>query len=871
MAVWSFSPDDTLAAIDTTRNGLDEKEVIERRKRYGDNALPRAHKLDALTILLRQFSSPLIFILVAAAGLTIFLQEWLETGVILLAVFVNAGLGFYQEFSAENVLEKITTYVKERARVVREGIEQEIDSSLLVPGDIIELSLGSRVPADARIISENALSADESILTGESLPVKKQIDALSEGTLLPERTNMLFAGTLVVEGNATAVVSATNASTEIGHIADLVAKSGFEPTPLQRALAQLAWFIFIAIAAIVVVIFVLGVLRGEPLFEMILISVAIAVGAIPEALPIALTVILAIGLQRLAAKNGIMRSLSAAETLGSATVVMTDKTGTLTQAVMRLTGIYTIEEMTQAERSHRGLGDLTTHERTVLETALTGTTTVVENPKDKPADWTFIGSPIETAMLRAAAERGVDVAPYAHVRRPPLLAFNSTNKFSISAHYEKDLYVALGAPDVLLRRSKISKEEYVAIEKTFLDIAAEGKRLVGVARFPKNASKKFAKGVATEEDAENLEFLGILVFEDPVRSEAKAAIEKIESLGAFVVMVTGDLKGTAISVGKHLGWELNEGQVLSGEELRRLSDEELLSNLKNIRIFARVTPEDKLRIGSLYKKLGEVVAMTGDGVNDAPSLKAVDIGVAIGSGSDVAKASADLVLLDDNFKTIVAAIEEGRRMLDNIRKTTVYLLSTSLDEVFLIGGALVVGLPLPLTALQIIWINLFTESLPALAYAFDRHYDVKHGSRTSVGSIFNREVKILTVGIGTATSFLLFGLYWFLLKEGFALEDVRSTIFICLASYILFVAFSFRSLHQSIFSYDIFANRVLNWSVFGAAIFVIATISIPFTQNIFGVSIPPMPLLSLIGAWLVANLVVIEVAKWFFRRFLHDA
>lgn len=870
LAVWALPPDDALEALRATRDGLSEKTVIERRKQYGENTLPHNRKRDAAAILLKQFYSPLIFILVAAAGLTVSLHEWLETSIILLAVFVNAGLGFYQEFRAETALEKLITYVKERARVIREGIQQEIDSVLLVPGDIIELKVGARVPADARIIREQELSIDESVLTGESLPVKKEIAALSEGTLLPERINMVFAGTLVVEGSALAVVSATDEHTEIGHIARMVAKTRFEPTPLQRALARLAWLIFVGVAIVVTILFVLGVARGEPLVDMILIAVAVAVGAIPEALPVALTVILAIGLQRLATKKGIMRSLAAAETLGSATLVMTDKTGTLTQAKMRLTSIHTFDELTGAVREHRGLGELSAHEREVLKAALIGTSTIVENPKDKPRAWTFIGSPIETATLRAAAEHSLDISAFGHIRRPPLLSFNSTNKFSIAGSASEG-FVALGAPDVLLARSSMSKETYVTIEKAIHDISAEGKRLLGVARFSTDAPTRFEKGSASEKDAQNLAFLGLLVFEDPIRPEAKAALEKIEALGASVVMVTGDLKGTALSVGRALGWDINEGHLLSGEDLRRLSDEELLANLKNIKIFARVTPEDKLRIGSLYMKSGEVVAMTGDGVNDAPSLKAVNIGIAIGSGSDVAKATADLVLLDDNFKTIVAAIEEGRRMLDNIRKTTVYLLSASLDEVVLIGGSLIIGLPLPLSALQIIWVNLFTESLPALAFAFDTHVDTRHAGRASVESIFNKEVKILTVGMGFATSLLLFGMYWFLLKSGFALEDVRSTIFICLASYILVVAFSLRSLRKPLYSYRIFSNRVLNISILVALFLLIATVTVPFMQRIFQVSIPPVSLLALTLGWLVVNVLIVEFAKWSFRTFLRDA
>ena len=857
-AVWAISVEDTFLALDTLENGLTEREVAARRQRFGENTLPRPSRLDALAILVRQFSSPLVLILLGAAILTLALNEWLEAGVILLAILVNAGLGFYQEYSAEHALEELETYVKERARVIRGGVEREIDSALLVPGDIITLTIGARVPADVRIIESRGLSVDEAILTGESLPVLKQTEPLSEGALLAERTNMAFAGTLVVEGSARAIVYGTDSHTEIGRIAELVAETAYEPTPLQKALAQLARFITLVVLGIVVLIFLLGLMRGESLVEMLLMSIAISVGAIPEALPIALTVILAIGLRRLAAKKGIMRSLAAAETLGSATVVMTDKTGTLTEAKMRLTDIRSSRELTSARASRRAATLSATH-RAVLETALIGTNVLIDNPEDSPEKWTLSGHPIEASIVRAGIMHKLAVR--ARTRSTMLLPFNSTNKFSLSRHEDGTIAI-LGAPEIILARSRVTKDAYVAAESEINRLAAEGKRLLGVAQL----KTKKQHDRLTAGDAQDLTFLGILVFEDPLRKDARAAVEKIESLGARVVMLTGDLKGTAISIARELGWDVTDGQVLSGEEVRALSDAELLANLRDIRIFARVTPEDKLRIGTLYRKLGEVVAMTGDGVNDAPSLKAVDIGVALGSGSDVAKATADLVLLDDSFKTIVAAIEEGRRMLDNIRKTAVYLLSTSLNEVMLIGGALLAGLPLPLTALQIIWVNLFTESLPALSYAFEHMYDGKRGEKREISHILNREVRVLTLGLGTMISLGLFALYWALLRSEVAVIEGQSVIFLCLAGYILIVAFSLRSLHQPLFSYNPFSNKTLNIGVAVAAVFIIGTVTLPFSQHIFGLTMPTPALLGIVLAWLVLNVILVETAKWVFRR-----
>lgn len=868
---WSLSADEALRTLETSREGLSRKEVAFRLKHFGENTLVREKRFTLPGLLAKQFASPLIFILIMATALTIFLREWVDTTVILLAILVNAGLGFYQEFRAENALEKLNTYVRERARSVRDGREEEIDSALLVPGDIIHVAYGQRIPADARIIEVNNLSTDESVLTGESLPVHKDAATVSEGVDVSDRTSMVHAGTLVVEGAGMAVVTATDSHTEIGRIAELVSTTHETKTPLQRALARMAWFIFLVVAVLAGLIFFLGLSRGESVFEMLLMAAAISVGAVPEALPIALTVILAVGLERLAKRKGVMRNLAAAETLGSATVVMTDKTGTLTEANMKLVDIFPRAELIGKEHT----GSFSEDEREVLEGALWGADVTIENPEDAHKDWRFLGRPFEVSVMRGAHERGIDVQAFIDARESPLLVFNSTNKFSIvrGTHDEKSAYFVIGAPDILLARSKMSKDEYVAAEARIHATSAEGKRLLGVARLPAHA-----KHDAKPEDAVNLDFLGVLIFKDPIRKDAADAVKKIEALGARTVMVTGDLKGTAIAVARELGWEIGEGQVLTGAELRQLSDNELVMNLRHIRIFSRVTPEDKLRIAQLYRAQGEVVAMTGDGVNDAPSLKAVDIGIALGSGSDVAKGVADLVLLDDSFTTIVRAIEEGRRILENIRKVFVYLVSTCLDEVFLVGGALLFGLPLPLSALQIIWVNFFTDSLPALSYAFDDHpiresrtsngagYSENRREKKGSAAIFNTEVKVLTFGIGTLSSLLLFGLYSYLLKRGVDVEHARSTLFLCFSLYVLVVAFSLRHLRAPLWSYNPFANKYLTASVAFGTLCTIATVTVPFFENIFGLVTPPLNLWWIVALWLVFNIVMVEGAKWAVAR-----
>ncbi len=864
--VWALSPEETLPALGTSSGGLRHTEAVARLKQYGPNILPKGKRLDALSIFLKQFYSPLIFILLVASVLTLLLKEWIDTGVILLAILVNAFLGFYQEYQAENTLGKLTTYIKERARVIRNDVEQEIDSEQLVPGDIIRLSYGARVPADARILSENNLFIDEAILTGESLPVQKETNAVSEASGVAERVNMAFAGTLVVDGSGEAVVSATNGATELGRIAELVKSTGHQETPLQKALWNIAWFIFLGISVLVAAMFFVGLERGIPILDMLLIASAVAVGAVPEALPIALTVILAVGVQRLAERKGIIRNLAAAETLGSATIIMTDKTGTLTQANMRLVGIETKQELLadsevkpRSPRSDLG-SKLAPEKHTIMEAAILGIDVIVDESETQPR---FTGRSLDVTIAKAAHHYDIDVAKYMREKHSPLLVFNSTNKFSIVKNKKDERYV-IGAPDILLARSDLSKDEFLALSKRVHEISAEGKRLLGIARLhaPHHGTE------AAADEAQKLQFLGILIFKDPVRPEAKHALERIEQLGARVVMVTGDLKGTAIAIARELDWNVHEGHALDGGELRKLSDDELRAMLPNIKIFARVTPEDKLRIGTLYRERGEIVAMTGDGVNDAPALKAVDIGIALGSGTDVAKSTADVVLLDDNFKTIVAAIEEGRRILANTRKAFVYLMTSCFDEVVLIGGSLLIGLPLPLTALQIIWVNFITGSLPALSYAFEHLYSEQPANRGGVGAIFDTKVRVLTIGIGTITSFLLFALYWLLLHFDMPLEEARSILFLCFASYVLAVAYCFRSLRRPLFTYPIFSNRQLNWSVLIGAGLLIATMSVPFLRHTFHIeAVPPLSLLWIVVAWVFFNITIVETTKWLFRSF----
>lgn len=853
-----MSVEESLQKFATSEKGLTEEQARKSLSLYGRNTFTKREKKGPFSIFFKQFLSPLIFLLLGAASITAYLDEWTNTFVILFAVFLNVIIGFYQEYHAESTLEKLTTYIKDRTRVIRDGREEEIDSSEIVPGDVIKLSYGSRVPADARILTFNNLRVDEAVLTGESIPIEKGIDILPMGAEVAERKNMAHAGTLVVEGYATALVYATGNHTEIGKIAGIVSKIERTKTPLQKGVDKLAWLIFALVLVIVLGIWLLGISRGEPALPMLVLSAAVAVGAVPEALPIVLTMILAIGATRIAAKRGVVRKLSAAETLGSTTLIMTDKTGTLTLADMKLVGIHTLSSMLAGKEHESGFSP---EDKKILARALHNIDITLDNPNDTKDAWVFRGRPFEINIAKAAMKENLSLDEVLLPGSRILLPFNSTNKFSVAD--AGDTYNVMGAPDILLKRSKVSKEEYMALEAWIDKTSREGKRLIGIAQMKKIGPHPKA------DDVENLDFLGVLLFYDPIRPEVPKAIKNIEAHGMKMVLITGDLVGTALSVAKSLDWSVREDQVLLGADLRKMSDEELLGIIPNIKIFARVTPEDKLRVGMLYQRLGEIVAMTGDGVNDSPALKAADIGISLGSGSDVAKSAADLVLLDDNFETISLAIDEGRKILGNIRKSFVYLMSNSLDEVFVVGGSLIAGLALPLTALQIIWVNLFTGSLPALAFAFDEDIDKEKYKGRDLKLIFTSEVKVLTLGIGILSSLLLFILYYFLIKLGLPSDIARSIFFVCFSSYILAISYSFRSLHAPIYAYNIFANKKLNWSLLIAVAILIATMTIPRMREIFDLAPMPKEWLPFVLLWLVLNLLLVEGAKYAMRKTKH--
>ncbi len=829
---WALSPSEVISDLKTSEQGLSTEEAHERLN-LGKNVIERSRRMGRLRIFANQFKSPLILMLVAASLVTAFLRDYENTAFIIVAVLVNVVLGFYQENKAEGAVAKLSTYIKERARVVRGDRDVEVSAEEVVPGDLIKLFPGVRVSADARVIRANALSVDEAILTGESLAVEKQASAVQVETELAERKSMVFGGTLVVDGKGLAVVTATGSDTELGKIASLVKGEEQEQTPLQKAISRFAVRMGLLLIGLAGAVFALGTTLGFDIFDMFLTSVAIAVAAVPEGLPIAMTVILAVGVERLARHKGVVRKLLAAEALGGTTLILTDKTGTLTEANMELSEIISEKP-----------------KEMVLELALLNTDVIVGNPSGKPEEWHMSGRPLDVAIAKAAVMHKVllhDVQ-----KRNTVLEskpFNSRDKFA-AVHAQvgnRSRWIYLGAPDVLLEKTDLHKDEKERVLAQLDELAYGGNRVLGVA-----VDKKFT---------------ALLAFRDPVRKGVALAIKEVSNAGVETKIVTGDHKGTAVAVARELELEVGEHSVIVGKEFETYSDEALKQILPEIKIFARVSPKDKLRLVKLYQELGEVVAVTGDGVNDAPALNGADVGVAVGSGTDVAKGAADLIILDDNFETIVEAIREGRRILSNIKKVIVYLLSNVLDGLILIGGALVAGVALPLNALQILWVNFFADSFPAVGFAFERGDNYLRGQpKRKHKGLMDTEMKFLVWVIGTLTSALLLFLYLFLLRKGFDPATVRTFIFASFSVYTLFLVFSIKSLGRSIFTYNPFSNMFLIWGVMVGFFLTGIAIYWPPLRGILGtVSLSPAWLWGVLGVGIV-NIMAVEIGKSFFFK-----
>ncbi len=753
---YTLDADEALAALQTDGDtGLSEEEVHRRQALYGKNSLPAESGTNWFRLLLGQFSDLMIIILLAAAVLSFFLGDTKDVIIILAIVFINAIIGVYQEYRAEKALAALSALQVPLVRVRRAGVVREISAEDLVPGDIVLLQEGDRVPADGRLVLSVNLQADESALTGEALPVEKTAATLhSNGDVaLGDRSNMLFMGTAINYGRGEMVVTKTGLQTELGNIAAMLMQVEQGITPLQRRLNHLSQILAVGAGIVVLVVFVAGVLRGVPLQQMFLTSISLAVAAVPEGLPALITISLSLGAARMIRRNALIRRLPAVETLGSVTTICSDKTGTLTKNEMTateialpghnavdITGIgYTAKGEFQDHDTHKPLNTDTDPSLARFVKASALSTNAFLEPDSANGGLHVVGDTTEGALLVAAGKAGW-TREYLERELPRVaeLPFSSDRKAMTTVHrlvgvearalFMNADYIAItkGAPDQLIEwathemlvdkpvpMTEQRREEWLARIDAMAD---RGLRVLGLAFRPLEAEPD----EVTPEIERNLYFLGLVGILDPARPEASLAVERARRAGIRSIMITGDHALTAEAISRQLGI-LKPGQrAITGRELDRMSDAELLEALEHTSTFARVSPEHKLRLVRLLQSQNQIVAMTGDGVNDAPALKQADIGVAMGiTGTDVSKGAAAMVLTDDNFASIVSAVEEGRIIYDNIRKFIKYLLSSNVGEILVMFVALLVGLKLPLLAIQILWINLVTDGLPAIALGFE--------------------------------------------------------------------------------------------------------------------------------------------------------
>ncbi len=869
---------EVLAELKTnSHTGLSQDEVLKRQQDFGLNVIAKAAGLSRFKIFLSQFKSPLIYILVIAGFFTLFLQKYTDAIVIFGAVFVNTLVGFFQEYKANRALQKLRETFRHKARVLRQNKRTVIDAQDLVPGDIIFLKTGDRVPADARLIETKELVINEMALTGESLPVKKNINPLPESTPLADRDNMVYMGTLVEAGEGRAVAVLTGAKTQIGKISELIRTAPETQTPLQKRLSNLAKLIGSVVLFLAFLIFLGGILAGLEPATIFVTSIAVAVAAIPEGLPIAMTVILALGVQRILRKKGLIRKLMAAETLGSCSVILTDKTATLTQGKMQLEEIITPTEIFLKTKSELD-------EKAALLASGLASNAVIENPFEEVSSWKIHGDPTDRAMMEASIEKKVLTKEIQEsYQKMDELHFDPVHKYLAklyqTAEGQFELFLS-GAPERVLKlcsfynlqgqAKKLTPEKEFSIINRIEKDAGQGFRIIGLAK--KQLAPDFQHNGLSHEVKE-LTFLGLALIGDPLRPDVVQAMKSCLEAGIQPVIITGDHKLTAQYVAGKLGLNLKKQKVIEGQDLTGMSEEDLSKEVINIAVYARMEPEQKYKIVKAWQDQGEVVAMTGDGINDAPALKQADIGVALGSGTDVAKEVADLVLLDDSFSTIVMSIREGRAIIDNIRKVMTYFLADSFTEITLIGGSMIISwvlnlpLLLPITAAQILWVNIIQDGPVAMSLSFEPPEKgvMRRRPEKLSSPLLTPQIKSIVLIISSVANLILLGLFfWLLYFNQYPLAKIQTVIFAALTLDSLLYIFSCKSLQRNIWNINLFSNKflLLTWAL--SIGILISAVYLPAFNFLLGT----LPLD--VTDWLVViavssvSLILIELVKWYF-------
>ena len=878
-------------------NGLNKEQVEKAREKYGLNELKAKKKKSLIVKFLEQFKDFMIIILIIAAIISgavgIAQGEGItDTIIILIVVIVNAIIGVAQENKAEKSLEALQKLSSHEAKVIRNGKLEVVQSKKLVPGDLVVLETGDYVPADIRLVEESNLKVQESSLTGESLPVEKNISTIEEEKVgIGDRENMLFSSSLVTYGRGKGIVVETGMNTEVGKIAGIINETIDSQTPLQEKLDKLGKTLGIAAVVICLVIFIIGIAIGKDALEMFMTAVSLAVAAIPEGLAAVSTIVLAIGVQRMVKKNAIVKKLPAVETLGSATVICSDKTGTLTQNKMTVQKVF-YDDILQNVENAKVNNNNEELEKLVYISMLCNDTKVA-------SDNTLTGDPTETALVDMGFELDFRPAIYEEYPRVEEIPFDSDRKLMTTVHKIENKYIVYtkGGIDELLSRCnsyildgkvKNNLEEYKeTIDRNNETMAQEALRVLAMAY-------KEIDHIPTKEEMKNIEneliFVGMVGMIDPPREEAKKAVEKCKTAGIKTVMITGDHKITAIAIARKLGILENDEEAITGAELEEMSQEELEQNVRKYSVYARVSPEHKVRIVKAWQKNGEIVAMTGDGVNDAPALKTADIGCSMGMvGTDVAKEASDVILTDDNFATVVSAVEEGRRIYDNILKAIQYLLSSNVGEIIVLFIAILitpwlsskfgidVNLIVPLLPIHILWINLVTDSLPALALSVDpAEEDIMERKPLKSGKgIFTKGMTWRVIYQGVMIGLLTLAAFIIGLAtpeaelpqiEGLTVQEIKVEVgqtmaFTVLALSELVHVFNVRNNKKSLFKTKALSNKYLLLAIAVSAALMLVILFVPFLREVF--SIPVLPTANIIEtiALVFEPLVIVEIFK----------
>ncbi len=837
--------------------GLTTKEVELRRNKFGWNELSEGEKQSAILLFFSQFKDFMVLVLLGATLISGLLGEYIDAIAIMAIVLINGILGFIQERKAEKSLDALKNLSAPQVNVLRNGTWIKINSREVVPGDVIKFSSGDRLGADIRLIQVNNLEIEESALTGESIPAVKNTNIIHEKSPnLGDMNNMGFMGTMVTRGNGVGIVTGIGMSTAMGKIADMIQSATAMITPLQRRLQQLGKILITVALLLTLLVVVVGIIHGHDAYTMFLAGVSLAVAAIPEGLPAIVTVALSLGVQRMIKKNAIVRKLPAVETLGCASVICSDKTGTMTQNKMTVTHLWSGGKTWFVKAEEDPDGKLffdreipvdPNEEKSVQQLLTFGVLCNHTELVFKGDSYSIDGDPTEGALLFAALKAGIQrntlLEQFEIEKEYP---FDSTRKMMsviVKDANGKRFAITKGAPDVLVEKCEsilwdgkqrlMNKDLNTSVMHAVNDLAAQALRTIAI------AMKPIHSGVLPEKESDvekDLTFIGLQGMIDPPRPEVKAAVEECKIAGIKTVMITGDHKATACAIAEQLGILDNREQVMDGQRLNELTVEELENEVENISVFARVTPEHKLKIVKALQNRGHVVAMTGDGINDAPAIKTADIGIAMGiTGTDVAKEASSLVLLDDNFATIKAAIKEGRNIYENIRKFIRYLLASNVGEILVMLFAMLLSLPLPLVPIQILWVNLVTDGLPAMALGLDQPEEnvMRRKPRHIKEGVFARGLgwKIVSrgflIGISTLIAFMV--VYY---KDPNNLEYAQTIAFATLVLAQLIHVFDCRS-EISVFSRNPFGNKYLVWAVISSAALMVAVIYVPFLQPIF--------------------------------------